>query len=414
MRVALVPFGSRGDVQPFLALGSALRARGHAVDLVTSTDFQDLADEAGLDLRPTPVTTGDFFAIPEVVESLRRSPSVARMTRRLPGTSPEAYASLLERIDAACADADLTVNAVFTKGISVARERPWCGTSWWPITATREFPAFGAPELPLGPLYHRLSHLVAEQLEWSRARPMVNGFRAHRDLPPLGHRSPYGSLGAREPMLYPFSPTIVAPPADWPGNCHVTGYWFWRRSWEPPRELVEFLDAGPPPLIATFGSTWPVHRAELTRAALIAAAERTGKRVIVLGGPEEPLREGDLRLGEVDYEWLLPKAAAVVHNGGFGTMAEVLRAGVPQVVVPTFADHPFWAAKAHRLGVAAKPVPFASMRVEQVARAAQEAVGSPVMAARAAAVGSRVRAEAGADRACEVIESWYERFQAGG
>lgn len=410
MRVALVPFGSRGDVQPFLALGSALRARGHEVDLVTSGDFQELADEAGLNLEPTPVSTGSFFEIPEVVESLRRSPSVLRMTRRLPGTSSEAYASLLERIDAACSKADFTVNAVFTKGISVGRpERPWCGTSWWPVTSTRAFPAFGAPELPLGGLYHRLTHLVSGELEWAKTRRMVNGFRAHRGLGPLGLRSPYRELGDREPMLYPFSPSIIPPPADWPRHCHVTGYWFWKRDWQPPPELVDFLVDEPNPLVATFGSTWPVHHEELTRAALIAAAERTGKRIIVVGGREEPLREGDLQIAEADYEWLFPQAAAVIHNGGYGTMAEVLRAGVPQVVVPTFADHPFWAAKAHRLGVAAKPIPFASMRIDQVVRGVQEAVGSAAMASRAALIGSRVRADRGAERACEVIEEHYER-----
>ncbi|WP_170220812.1 glycosyltransferase [Amycolatopsis cihanbeyliensis] len=410
MKIALVPFGSRGDIQPFLALGTALRRRGHKVDLVTSGDFQKLADDADLNLKEIPTSTGNFFEIPEVIESLRKSPSALRMERRLPGTSPEAYASLLERIDAMCADADFTVNALFTKGISVARsDRPWCASSWWPITPTGAFPAFGAPELPLGPLYNRLTHLVAGQVEWWKTRRMVNGFRAKRGLPTIGARSPYRELGRDLPMMYPYSSSLIPRPADWPGHCHVTGYWFWERSWQPPAELEEFLASEPKPLVATFGSTWPVHREELTRAALRAAAERTGRRIVVVGGRPEPLRDGDFHLTEADYSWLFPRASAVIHNCGYGTTAEVLKAGVPQVVIPTFADHPFWASKVRKLGVAAKPIRFASMRVEEVVAGVEEAVGSAAMAEQAARIGERVRAERGVERACDIIEGWYER-----
>lgn len=164
MKIALVPFGSRGDIQPFLALGTALRARGHDVDLITTGNFRALAGEAGLTLQEVPGDTGNFFELPAVVESIRKSPSALRMTRKLPDVDAATYGEVLARIDDACAYADFTVNALFTKGINVARDdRNWCATSWWPVTPTRHFPAFGAPEVPLGTPYHGFR-------TWSRGR----------------------------------------------------------------------------------------------------------------------------------------------------------------------------------------------------------------------------------------------------
>jgi UDP:flavonoid glycosyltransferase YjiC (YdhE family) len=415
VKIALVPFGSRGDIQPFLALGSALRARGHDVNLVTSPSFQALADEAGLILTAIPADTRDFFQIPEVIESLRKSPSMLRLTRKLPKASPAAHAALLEHVDAACGDADLTVNALFTKGITISRQdRLWCATSWWPATPTGAFSALGAPKWRLGPTYNRLTYAAAGTVEWWSTRRIVNGFRARKGLPPLGLRTPYRSLGRDVPMMYVFSESLIRRPADWPPHCHITGYWFWQRTWRPPEGLPEFMDTDPKPLVATFGSTWPVHRQEHTRKALREAARRTGRRIVVVGGSPEPLSSDAFHLAEADYEWLFSRASVVIHNGGYGTTAEVLRAGVPQVVIPTFADHPFWAARVRQIGVAADPVRFATMRVDQVVHATLAAVGDAAMADRARVLGARVRAEEGARRACEVLEDWYERHASPG
>ncbi|MFI6024263.1 glycosyltransferase [Amycolatopsis magusensis] len=405
MKIALVPFGSRGDIQPFLALGTALRARGHDVDLITTGNFRSLAGEAGLTLQEVPGDTGNFFELPAVVESIRKSPSALRMTRKLPDVDAATYGEVLARIDDACAYADFTVNALFTKGINVARDdRNWCATSWWPVTPTRHFPAFGAPEVPLGTPYHRFSHLVSGQVEWLKTRAMVNDFRSRRGLGKLGLRSAYRDLGHRTPLLYPYSPALIPPPLDWPAEAHVTGYWFWERDWTPPPVLVEFMETEPKPLVATFGSTWAVHREDETRAALRTAARRAGRRIVVVGGRPEPLDDGDFHLREADYRWLFSRAAAVIHHGGYGTTAEVLRAGVPQVVVPTFADHPFWSRRVRALGVGSKPVPFQRLAPEPLAASVLEALGNPAIAAKAAQVGTRVQAERGTELACDLIE----------
>jgi UDP:flavonoid glycosyltransferase YjiC (YdhE family) len=415
MRVALVPFGTRGDIQPFLALGTALRARGHDVNLVTSPSFQSVADEAGLELTAIPADTGGFFQIPEVIEALRKSPSMLRMVRKLPKPPPGAQAALLGHIDAACGDADITINTYFTKGISVARpDRLWCATSWWPAAPTGAFPALGAPEWPLGPAYNRLTYAATAAVEWWSTRKTVNGFRARKGLPPLGIGSPYRSVGREVPVLYPYSTSLIPHPPDWPPHCHVTGYWYWQRTWQPPEGLAEFMDTERRPLVAAFGGTWAVHRQEHTREALREAARRTGRRIVVVGGDPEPLSPDAFHLTEADYDWLFSRASAVIHNAGYGSTAEVLRAGVPQVVVPTFADQPFWAARVHRAGVAARPVPFATMRVDELAAAAVSAVGDAAMAERARLLGARVRAEDGLSRTCDILEDWYERRAAPG
>lgn len=407
MRFALVVIGSRGDVQPFLALGAGLVSRGHEARLVAPAAFEELAKEAGLEFRTIPGDPEEFFRTPEVIEALRKSPSMVRVGRAMPKASPDEIAQTIGEVWAASGEVDLIVNSLLTRGVTVARpERPWCSTSWWPATPTRYFPAMGAPELPLGGAYNRFTHWMSGQVEWRLSRPFINGYRQSAGLPPLGGTSPLRELGHKIPMVYPYSPSVLPKPPDWPADCHVTGYWFWSRAWQPPAELVAFLDRKPAPLALTFGSTWAVHRPDETIACALAAARSVGRRLVMIDGPADGLPDDVLRVHDVDYGWLFPRMAAVIHHGGFGTTAEVTRAGVPHVFVPTYADHPFWAARMAGHGTAPKAIPFAKLNSKRLAAAVATAVGDPGLGERAAALGVKVRAERGVDVACDLLERW--------
>ncbi|MFI1919557.1 glycosyltransferase [Nocardia sp. NPDC020380] len=412
MRIALSTIGSRGDVQPFVLLGSALRARGHDVWLATTPEFENLVQGAGLEFRQL----GSFGAgyveeimsHPKVQEALRRGPSMYRMAMAAPRPSAAEQLAFTEAMVASAEGADLIINSNLTRIGALAKPgTPWCSVSAWPVTETAAWPALGAPEWPLGGAYNRFTHRAMGTLEWLVYRASVNQARRASGLPRAGFRSPFRDDGRTRPILYQFSPQIFAPPKDWPEQCHVTGYWSDNTRWEQSAELTEFVEHGAPPLVTTFGSSWLPCGTDLLRATL-DAVRATGHRMVIIGGPETDIPD-DLdvfRSETADFTWLLPRAAAVLHHAGQGTTAAVVSAGVPQVVVPCYADQPLWARRMHTLGVAPAPVPYAGLTGEKLAAAVRIATTDPEIAARAMKLADAVRGDPGVEAAADVVEAY--------
>ena len=281
-----------------------------------------------------------------------------------------------------------------------------------PATRTRAFPGVAVPPRPrLGGPLNYLSYLVGEQLSWQPFRATVNRWRRETlGLPPIPLGGPYAELQRRRlPFLYGVSRQVVPRPPDWPTWHHLTGYWFLDRlsDWEPATELADFLATGPPPVYVGFGSMKPGDAVALGRLA-VAALRRAKRRGVLLTG-WSGLRAGRasddvLIVDEVPHDWLFPRMAAVVHHGGAGTTAAGLRAGVPSVVCPFFVDQPFWGWRVAELGVGPPPIMQSRLTVDRLTAAIRRAVADEAMAARASALGERVRAEDDVARAVELFE----------
>jgi UDP:flavonoid glycosyltransferase YjiC (YdhE family) len=215
-------------------------------------------------------------------------------------------------------------------------------------------------------------------------------------------------------VLAMFSRLLAAPRPDWPPNVHVTGPLFWDETeamGQPLPDLDRFLAAGPPPIVFTLGSA-AVNAAGRFYADSLAAAEALGQRALFLVGAAPsnlaqlpaPLPEGMLALPYVPHARAFAASAAIVHQGGSGTLAQALRAGRPMLVVPFGHDQPDNAARARRLGVA-RIVPAPRYTAAAAGHALRRLLRNAGMAERAAAVGREVRAEDGVGRACSLIEA---------
>jgi sterol 3beta-glucosyltransferase len=217
-----------------------------------------------------------------------------------------------------------------------------------------------------------------------------------------------------EPYLYGFSEHVVPRPADWPAAHRISGYWFLDQAsqWEPPGALTDFLDSGPPPVYMGFGSM-PGDVARNMLRLSVEAIGKTGQRAILLGGWGEAggLESPDhiLTLTSAPHDWLFPRVSAVVHHGGAGTTAAGLRAGKPTLVVPFFADQPFWGRRIHELGAGPEPVSPKELTAGRLAQAIQEAVTDAAIAARAEALGEKIRKEDGVGRAVDFILDHFTR-----
>lgn len=422
MKITILALGSRGDVQPGVALGARLRREGHQVRLGSFAQFAGLAAEHGLAFTPI---AGDINAILQSEEgrAMLRSRNPLKLFGVIRGSLRESAEQQRHDIQAAAAAADgiVTLGATYYAGETLAELRgiPHLTAVLQPLLATAEFPASMLPAPPISsPAVNRASHALSEQLFWQMMRPTVNRVRRDLGLGALPVEPGFSrAVRAGREALYAFSRVLVPRPADWPPGAVVTGFWFLDSgpAWEPPAELRDFLAAGDPPVYIGFGSMNtrdPRRTAELALRALALS----GRRGVLLRGwggmAADELPPGVIMVDSAPHDWLFPRVAAVVHHGGSGTTGAALRAGVPSVVTPFFADQPFWARRVAALGVGPAPIPQRALTAEGLAGAIA-AAGAPALRRRAAAVGAIVRAEDGVGRAAAVIGRVFERGLSG-
>ena len=413
MRIVIIASGSRGDVEPYVALGKGLQAAGHVVRLVTHWDFESLVTLHGVEFWPVEGSVQDVAqSMAELIEKGNFLAILTQMSKEAQrGALALASASL-----AACQGMDLIVAGLggMFVGVAIGEKLgiPLVQAYYIPFTPTRAYPAFVVPKPPalLGTLLNRPSYQVARQMIWQAFRSADK--RARREvlaLPPAPFFGPFDATPVRgQPILYGYSPAVIPPPADWGADVHVTGYWFLdpAEDWTPDPALADFLAAGPPPVYVGFGSM-SSRNPEGTANLILDALARTGQRGIIHAG-WSGLQGADLpgsvmMVDGVPFAWLFPRVAAVVHHGGAGTTSAGLRAGVPSVVVPFFGDQPYWGQRVADLGVGPAPIPRKKLTAERLAQAIQVAVTDEAMRGRAAELGKKIRVEDGVAAAAAVV-----------
>jgi sterol 3beta-glucosyltransferase len=416
MHITILASGSRGDVQPYVALGQGLCSAGYEVRLVTHRNFESLSTAPGVEFFPL---EGDVEAIAQSQEmqKLLDKGNFLAIMAEMGKQSKLAARQLAASGLAACRGTDLILGGLggLFVGLALAEklDRPFIQAYYFPFTPTSAFPSVLLPR-PMpglrGP-FNRLSHVATRQTMWQSFRAADN--LARREVlglsaaPFLG---PFKSSRYRQyPVLYGYSPAVLPPPADWPASAHVTGYWFLDAptDWAPPDELMNFLQAGPPPVYIGFGSM-STRNAQATTAVVLEALARTQQRAIMQSGwgglHKTDLPDSALMIDSVPHTWLFPRMAAVVHHGGAGTTSAGLRAGVPSIIIPFFGDQPFWGRRVAELGVGPAPIPQKQLTADRLAQAIQIAVTDQSMRQKAAELGSKIRAENGIAQAVAVLQ----------
>ena len=420
MRITILTYGSRGDVQPFLALAIGLQNAGHRVRLAAPHRFEGFVNSYEI---PFVSLSGDPEVISQRLNDAGRNPigmlyairdyifSIADQVAR------EAFA--------ACDQADLIIHSFLftTGGHSLARKLGVMDISvqTFPIFApTRAFPPVSMPGLPPGSLSY-FFHWLTTQIFWYGGNV---GFKRLRKADPetfdLNLHWPFDGEGNRfpTPLLLAYSPTVVPRPDDWSArNIHIPGYFFLESptSYQPSVALKKFLSVGEPPICVSFGSMIH-HDAERIYRQVFEALRRTGNRAIVLSGWSELPRSGTtvritaqsedvLVMDAIPHDWLLPRCKAIIHHGGAGTTAAGLRSGIPNVVVPFAADQPFWGARVHALGAGPQPIRVENLTAQRLSAALVEAEGDALRNG-AQAAGWKIRAENGVGVAVQLIENY--------
>jgi sterol 3beta-glucosyltransferase len=415
MRIVIIATGSRGDVEPYVALGRGLEKAGHTVRLVSHTTFAELVNSQGLEFWPVDVDVQDIAQSPEMRARLGSGSFLSVMVQMKKEAENSAF-HLARAGLAACQGMDLILTGVGGLYVAIALAEklglPLVQAYYIPFTPTRGYPSFLVPNgVNLGADLNRLSYQLARQVIWQGFRSADTLVRRKElDLPAAPLLGPYNYKSVSSyPVLYGFSPAVIPQPSDWDTHIHITGYWFLEPdiNWAPTQALIDFLQAGPAPIYVGFGSMSTTKPEETTRLVLEALA-RTKQRGIILSGwgglHIEDLPNSVFAIDSVPFSWLFPQMAAVVHHGGAGTTAAGLRAGVPSIVIPFFADQPFWGQRVAELGVGPTPIPLKKLTVDRLTQAIDRAVNDQAMRQRAAALGAKIQAEDGVANAVAVLQ----------
>jgi sterol 3beta-glucosyltransferase len=394
--------GTRGDVQPYIALGVGLKAAGHEVTIATLGEFKALIQEYGLlhdSLR------GDFLkaAQPKAGEKggnpLRLIRQYVRMAK---DTLDDEWASAQK--------AEMFIyNQAAIGGYSIAEKLGVPAFAAFPAPLYSPTQAFPSPFFPfrnLG-LFNKLSHQLFAKMGPAIYRGPINQFR--KDVLGLpGAKGEDRLHGKPIPKLYAFSEAVVPRPPDWDEWSVITGYWFLDAPgrWRPDPALVEFLQEGARPVYIGYGSMFMRGVIEKTEMAL-KALKLAGRRGILAtgwGGFSAYHSSKDVfYLEAAPHDWLFPEVAAIVHHGGAGTTGAALRAGKPQVICPFVGDQSFWGSRVADLGAGPAPIPLSKLSEARLAEAIQSAVEDNQMRQMAISLGEILRAEDGVERAVRYI-----------
>ncbi len=426
LQLTFLALGSRGDVQPFVALGQALQARGHQVCIATELEYIELARQHGL---ATACVGGsireqmDFEMVYQALDAVDHPLPLGFALSFLKQVGP-----LVRRIIAdsyaACQGADGIVVSTLGRypGRSVAEKLRLqiLPVHFHPSTATRHLPDVSFPDMPAWfpgrQTYRWLTHILAAHGLWQFLRPALN--QARRKVLGLCGLNPLTLWRQTSQTvrltLYAYSPHIAPPPADWSEREVVTGYWFvpHRADWWPSTELRAFLENGIPPVYIGFGSLLAGRDPDGVTRLVLEALEKSGQRGLLYAGWGDfarlPLPSNCFRIESAPHAWLFPRVAAVVTHCGAGTVAAALRAGAPIIGVPFFGDQVFWSRRVHALGAGTAPIPRRHMTVSNLAAAIQQVAHNPAFRQRARALSQMLCNEEGVQHGATLVEEFFQ------
>lgn len=422
MKIAITTVGTRGDLQPFIALGLGLKESGHEVLIISAKNEKDFVQNYGL----------DFFALNVDIQQLMEGDDVKEMAK---GNNPFKFivshlkgSKKLKRIMVAtqaeiwesCQDADVIIyHPGMPIGFFIAKQlgKVSIMANPFPVVATKDYPSilfYSAPRL--GKAFNLLTHSIFKKLFWALSKPAITAFwnanvksKMNFSVSPIQQQIESGM-----PVLNGYSELLFSHSEKWRKNIHTTGSWLVEtdKAFTAPEALVQFIKNTEPPIYIGFGSMKDVNSFSITFEMIASALAITKQRAVVaLGWSKlnyaEPIPENIFLIESIPHSWLFPKMKMVIHHGGAGTTAAGLTAGKPTIIIPHNADQPAWGLRVYELGVGAKPIKKTKLTTENLAAAILFAA-QPTIVENAEKLGENLRKENGVREAVRFINGYLK------
>ncbi|TKA66206.1 hypothetical protein B0A55_08625 [Friedmanniomyces simplex] len=414
MRITCLTIGSRGDIQPYIALCKGLLADGQRPRIATHQEFKGWVEKHGIEFAPVEGDPAELMRV--CVENGMFTP---QFLYKATSQFRQWFDNLLTSAYDACKGSDLVIESPSAMaGIHIAEALgiPYFRAFTMPWTRTRAYPhAFAVPSRKQGGAYNYMSYAFFDNLFWQISASQINKWRCkHLGLKPTSLEKLQPN---KVPFLYNFSPSVVVPPLDFSDWVRVTGYWFLDEgtAWPPPDDLMAFINrarADKQKLVYIgFGSVTVSDSKQLTQQVVDAVLKADVRCILSKGWsdhfdkkdasvPEVPLPPSVFQIRSAPHDWLFQQIDAAVHHGGAGTTGASLRAGVPTIIKPFFGDQYFFATRVEDLGVG---IHLRKITVNSLGKALWIATHDDRMRGRARVLGEQIRNEDGVATAIKAI-----------
>ncbi|KAF2971983.1 hypothetical protein GQX73_g1616 [Xylaria multiplex] len=414
LKVTCLTIGSRGDVQPYIALCKGLIAEGHRPRIATHTEFRDWIEGHGIEFAPVAGDPGELLRV-----CIENGTFTWAFLREANSHFRPWLDGLLESAYAACQGSDLLIespSAMAGIHIAEALNIPYFRAFTMPWTRTRAYPhAFIVPEHKMGGAYNYVTYVMFDNVFWKATATQVNRWRNNTlGLPNTNLEKMQPN---KVPFLYNFSPAVVAPPLDYSDWIRVTGYWFLDEGldWTPPDDLRDFIRKarrdGKKLVYVGFGSIMVPDPAKMTKEVIDAVMKADVRCILSKGWsdrldkahasiPEHTLPSEIFQIKSAPHDWLFRQIDAAAHHGGSGTTGASLRAGIPTIIRPFFGDQFFFGGRVEDLGVG---ICLKKWGANSFAKALWEATHSDRMIVKARVLGETIRKEDGVNAAIQSI-----------
>ncbi len=384
MKIAITTVGTRGDLQPYIALGLGLKNSGYEVLIISAKNEETFVRNYGLDFYALDVDIEKIMEGGDVQEMAKGSNPFKFIVSHLKGS--KSLKSLMVKTQGeiwnACQDTDLIIfHPGMPLGFFLAKEKKIKAVlaTPFPVIATKDYPSILFYALPkLGSYYNLLTHFIFDKVFWALAKSPIKEFwkkniksKVNFDISPLKQQIKSGGL-----VLNGYSELFFAHYKKWGNNIHTTGSWIIETepNFLPPIELDNFINNGEVPIYIGFGSMKDFDSFDKTLSIIIEALGITKQKAVVgLGWTKndykKKLPDNIYLIESIPHTWLFPKMKMVIHHGGAGTTATGLRTGKPTIIIPHNADQPAWGQRVFELGVGSKPIKKSKLTADNLSKA---------------------------------------------
>ncbi|MBN8681407.1 MAG: glycosyltransferase family 1 protein [Chitinophagales bacterium] len=418
MKIGIFTYGTRGDLQPYIALALGFQARGHAVSIAASADFEPFVRSFGIDFQALYGHAQQMMQGEEGRRILKSENALALMKYyfgvlhaiRVP--LRQSFMEAISKVDCVIANA-MTMPIV--SAITEKQHKKMALTYFMPpLVPTRAFPVADFDFCNAG-WYNLLTYQLAHAIFWKFTKADTNEFRQELGLKPLKQNLIRHIDQQKTLDLYCLSPTLIPQPADWAPQHQITGFLQIPETLvqanpneQPPEALTQWLQRGQAPIYMGFGSN-AIGNPEKMIRIIQGLLEKTQERIVFCsawsGMDALPKHDRLFTLPFVSHDLLLPHCKLGIFHGGAGTLASMLRHELPSVIISFYTDQPTWGkivARRH-LGV---HIPLKKLTLERLIAAIQTADTAKIRR-EVAITGKLIRSENGLENSLNAIEAYF-------
>ncbi len=410
MNIGIFTYGSRGDVQPFIALALALKQKGHSVLLGAPENFQQTIQDYCIEYHKINGNLEKLMYEPEI-QNLLETGSTLALLKGLQKNADKNSKEVADDLIEGCKKVDFIITTFiplfYVASIAEKLNKPFVNIILNPpTTPTKEFPY---PEFDFlnFPAYNRFTYKLLNFFIWQAYKKRINTFRNGLGLANCSRSLLKTMEENAVPTVYAFSETLISRPKDWSLNFKIAGFLSLNQEVNNTDKTLEtWLNNGEKPIYIGFGSI-PIPKKLLEFIPQILA--KTSERIILCKGwsmiGELPTNENLFVIDKADHQWLFPRCKVAIFHGGAGTLSTVLKTKLPSIIISIFADQPIWGKilEHKKLGV---HIPVKSLTADKLISAIRLSQSDEIKN-NVLAVGEQIRNENGLENAVYEIEKYF-------